>query len=77
VWVYAFIVHIPYLLKLETIDKTTSKRSSKSLRYRNHMEDWSDNELDSLWIAVRRYGKGNWEAISADQSMLLLRNKSP
>lgn len=26
------------------------------------MEDWSENELDSLWIVVRRDGKGNWEA---------------
>lgn len=60
--------------RLESIDKTTSKRSSESLRYRDHMEDWYENELDSMWIAVRRHCKGNWEAISADPSMPLLRN---
>lgn len=41
------------------------------------MEDWSENELDSLWIVVRRDGKGNWEAISADPSKPLSRNKFP
>ncbi|CAI9760022.1 unnamed protein product [Fraxinus pennsylvanica] len=24
---------------------------------------WSENELDNLWIGIRRHGKGNWEAM--------------
>lgn len=27
---------------------------------------WSDEELDSLWIGVRRHGRGNWDSILRD-----------
>ncbi|KAJ4954695.1 hypothetical protein NE237_011478 [Protea cynaroides] len=27
---------------------------------------WSEEELDSLWIGVRRHGKGNWDAMLRD-----------
>ncbi|KAH8496700.1 hypothetical protein H0E87_019444 [Populus deltoides] len=27
---------------------------------------WSDMELDSLWVGVRRHGQGNWEAMLRD-----------
>ncbi|KAF3335805.1 Protein CHROMATIN REMODELING 4 [Carex littledalei] len=30
------------------------------------LHDWSEEELDFLWIGVRRYGVNNWEAILRD-----------
>lgn len=30
------------------------------------LHDWSEEELDFLWIGVRRYGANNWEAILRD-----------
>ncbi|KAL3578887.1 hypothetical protein D5086_020391 [Populus alba] len=30
---------------------------------------WSDVELDSLWVGVRRRGQGNWEAMLRDPSL--------
>ncbi|XP_011013940.1 PREDICTED: uncharacterized protein LOC105117829 isoform X3 [Populus euphratica] len=30
---------------------------------------WSDMELDSLWVGVRRHGQGNWEAMLRDPSL--------
>lgn len=38
---------------------------------------WSELELDVLWVAVRRHGQGNWEAILADPNIKLLKNKTP
>ncbi|KAL8460161.1 hypothetical protein ACS0TY_031898 [Phlomoides rotata] len=32
----------------------------------DHPTTWSEEELDSLWIGVRRHGRGNWEAILRD-----------
>ncbi|KAG8367731.1 hypothetical protein BUALT_Bualt16G0103400 [Buddleja alternifolia] len=33
---------------------------------------WSEEELDCLWIGVRRHGKGNWDAILRDQRLNFL-----
>ncbi|CAI9090933.1 OLC1v1025828C3 [Oldenlandia corymbosa var. corymbosa] len=43
----------------------TSKRSS-GLQLYGYPTAWSDEELDRLWIGVRRYGKGNWEVMLKD-----------
>ncbi|CAK7326060.1 unnamed protein product [Dovyalis caffra] len=32
-------------------------------------DGWSDEELDSLWVGVRRHGQGNWEAMLSDPSL--------
>ncbi|XP_050917342.1 uncharacterized protein LOC127132405 [Lathyrus oleraceus] len=40
------------------------------------VDDWSEAELDALWIAVRKYGEGNWSAMLEDMSMPLLKDKT-
>ncbi|GAU47944.1 hypothetical protein TSUD_99020 [Trifolium subterraneum] len=42
----------------------------------NSQDNWSENELDTLWIAVRKYGIENWEAVLRDPSMQILRSKT-
>ncbi|KAL9150969.1 hypothetical protein ABFS82_11G023500 [Erythranthe guttata] len=31
---------------------------------------WSEEELDCLWIGVRRHGKGNWDSIRMDRRLI-------
>lgn len=38
---------------------------------------WLEEELDSLWIGVRRHGRGNWDAILGDRRLHFLPWKSP
>ncbi|PIN08602.1 hypothetical protein CDL12_18821 [Handroanthus impetiginosus] len=38
---------------------------------------WSEEELDSLWIGVRRHGRGNWEAILRDHRLNFSPWKTP
>ncbi|XP_020532268.1 protein CHROMATIN REMODELING 4 isoform X2 [Amborella trichopoda] len=32
-------------------------------------QPWSEDELDSLWIGVRRHGKGNWDIMLKDSNL--------
>ncbi|KAK9133798.1 hypothetical protein Scep_013326 [Stephania cephalantha] len=36
---------------------------------RSKLESWSENELDALWIGVRRHGKGNWGTMLRDPKL--------
>lgn len=38
---------------------------------------WLEDELDSLWIGVRRYGRGNWDAMLRDPRLHFSPYKSP
>ncbi|KAH6828620.1 hypothetical protein C2S53_006618 [Perilla frutescens var. hirtella] len=38
---------------------------------------WLEEELDSLWIGVRRHGRGNWDAILGDRRLHFLPWKTP
>lgn len=38
---------------------------------------WSEEELDCLWIGVRRHGRGNWDAILRDPRLNFLPWKTP
>lgn len=38
---------------------------------------WLEEELDSLWIGVRRHGRGNWDAILRDRRLHFLPWKTP
>ncbi|XP_020578296.1 protein CHROMATIN REMODELING 4-like isoform X1 [Phalaenopsis equestris] len=40
------------------------------------VDAWSEDELDALWIAVRRHGRGNWDAMLRDPKFKVLKNKS-
>lgn len=39
-------------------------------------ESWSEDELDSLWIGVRRHGKGNWGTMLRDPRLKFSKYKS-
>lgn len=43
----------------------------------DHPTTWSEEELDSLWIGVRRHGRGNWEAILRDWRLHFSAWKTP
>ncbi|KAK1261001.1 hypothetical protein QJS04_geneDACA002228 [Acorus gramineus] len=34
-----------------------------------HLSTWSEQELDSLWIGVRRHGRDNWQAMLKDPKL--------
>ncbi|GKV17995.1 hypothetical protein SLEP1_g28434 [Rubroshorea leprosula] len=48
---------------LENIMLRTGIGSGSSYRKKSKMDIWSEDELDSLWIGVRRHGRGNWDAM--------------
>lgn len=37
--------------------------------YKRHSSPWSEEELDFLWIGVRRYGTNNWNAMLRDRRL--------
>ncbi|KAK6154800.1 hypothetical protein DH2020_009048 [Rehmannia glutinosa] len=51
---------------LENIILRTGAGSSHLLKKKSKMDIWSEDELDYLWIGVRRHGRGNWEAMLLD-----------
>ncbi|KAI4323247.1 hypothetical protein L6164_022868 [Bauhinia variegata] len=46
------------------------------LKWKAPIVSWSEEELDALWVGVRRYGAGNWDAILGDPSLNCLKNKT-
>ncbi|XP_047337447.1 uncharacterized protein LOC124941205 [Impatiens glandulifera] len=65
----------------KNVEKTSKRRKRPASQYQetNLMKhakeayDWSEEELDSLWIGIRRYGQSGWEAMLND-SMLKFSN---
>ncbi|GAB2281270.1 hypothetical protein Dimus_015874 [Dionaea muscipula] len=51
---------------LEHIIMRSGSGSSNSLKRKSKVDEWSEDELDSLWIGVRRHGRGNWDAMLRD-----------
>ncbi|PIN13719.1 hypothetical protein CDL12_13670 [Handroanthus impetiginosus] len=51
---------------LENIILRTGAGSSNLLKKKAKADIWSEDELDYLWIGVRRHGRGNWEAMLRD-----------
>lgn len=49
----------------------------KMLRERLKLDSWSEDELDSLWVGVRRHGRGNWDAMLRDPKLKFSKNKNP
>lgn len=54
---------------LENIMMKTGSGTSNSLRKRLKLVAWSEDELDALWIGVRRHGKGNWDTMLRDPNL--------
>ncbi|KAF3602521.1 hypothetical protein F2Q69_00038928 [Brassica cretica] len=44
---------------------------------KTRVDAWSEDELDSLWIGIRRHGYGNWETILKDPRLKFSKFKSP
>lgn len=54
---------------LDNIMMRTQSAMSKFFKKRLKVDAWSEDELDALWIGVRRYGKGNWDAMLRDPKL--------
>jgi len=50
--------------------------SNKFLKKRSKLDYWSEDELDALWIGVRRHGRGNWDAMLRDPKLKFLNNRT-
>ncbi|KAE9603296.1 putative DNA helicase chromatin regulator PHD family [Lupinus albus] len=61
---------------LENIMMRTGSGSS-SFPKKSKSDGWSEDELDSLWIGVRRHGRGNWDVMLRDPKLKFSRNKTP
>ncbi|KAL4190590.1 hypothetical protein AMTRI_Chr07g25450 [Amborella trichopoda] len=59
------------LRERSTIHGSLSREKKQGLQI-----GWLEEELDSLWIGVRRYGLGNWEAILRDPKFHFLDHRT-
>ncbi|KAF2283012.1 hypothetical protein GH714_043435 [Hevea brasiliensis] len=56
---------------LENIMMRTGSGSNNLYRKKSRIDGWSEDELDFLWIGVRRHGRGNWDEMLRDPDMKL------
>lgn len=61
---------------LENIMMRTGSGSSSLLKKKSKSDGWSEDELDSLWIGVRRHGRGNWDAMLRDPKLKFSKYKT-
>ena len=61
---------------LENIMMITGSGSSNLLKKKSRSDGWSEDELDSLWIGVRRHGRGNWDAMLRDPKLKFSKYKT-
>ncbi|XP_065852202.1 protein CHROMATIN REMODELING 4 isoform X2 [Euphorbia lathyris] len=61
---------------LENIMMRTGSGSNNLFRKKSRIDGWSEDELDFLWIGVRRHGRGNWEAMLRDPRLKFSKYKS-
>ncbi|XP_022979137.1 protein CHROMATIN REMODELING 4-like isoform X1 [Cucurbita maxima] len=61
---------------LENIMIRTGSASGSYFRRKPKADGWSEDELDFLWIGVRRHGKGNWDAMLKDPRLKFSRYKT-
>ncbi|XP_047150090.1 protein CHROMATIN REMODELING 4 [Vigna umbellata] len=61
---------------LENIMMRTGSGSSNLLKKKSKSDGWSEDELDSLWIGVRRHGRGNWDAMIRDPKLKFSKYKT-
>ncbi|KAH6763638.1 hypothetical protein C2S51_014887 [Perilla frutescens var. frutescens] len=62
---------------LENILLRTGAGSNNLLKKKPKLDIWSEDELDYLWIGVRRHGRGNWEAMIMDPRLRFSKYKTP
>lgn len=61
---------------LENIILRTGAVSNNLLKKKPKMDIWSEDELDYLWIGVRRHGRGNWESMIQDPRLRFSKYKT-
>ncbi|XP_022725940.1 protein CHROMATIN REMODELING 4-like isoform X2 [Durio zibethinus] len=63
---------------LENIMMRTGSGSGSGNWYKrkSKVEGWSDDELDFLWIGVRRHGRGNWDTMLRDPRLKFSKYKT-
>uniref|UniRef100_A0A0A9B6L4 Myb-like domain-containing protein n=1 Tax=Arundo donax TaxID=35708 RepID=A0A0A9B6L4_ARUDO len=61
---------------LDNIMMRAQYASSKFSKKRSKLDYWSEDELDALWIGVRRHGRGNWDAMLRDPKLKFLNNRT-
>ncbi|KAK7295156.1 hypothetical protein RJT34_18061 [Clitoria ternatea] len=49
--------------------RTSNEKGKCQEHFKHHPVLWSEEELDFLWIGVRRHGRGNWDAMLRDQRL--------
>ncbi|KAJ4980389.1 hypothetical protein NE237_031226 [Protea cynaroides] len=54
---------------LDSIMMRTGSGSNNFFKKRLKIDAWSEDELDALWIGVRRHGRGNWDAMLRDPKL--------
>ncbi|KAJ0980823.1 hypothetical protein J5N97_009078 [Dioscorea zingiberensis] len=62
---------------LESINMRTGSARSKFSKKRVKLEAWSEDELDALWIGVRRHGRGNWDVMLRDPKLKFSKHRTP
>ncbi|KAK1304302.1 CHD3-type chromatin-remodeling factor PICKLE [Acorus calamus] len=62
---------------LENILMRTGFGSTKLSKKRSRADTWSEDELDALWIGVRRHGRGNWDGMLRDPRLKFSKYKTP
>lgn len=62
---------------LENIMLRTGSGSSNLHRKKSRVDGWSEDELDFLWIGVRRHGRGNWDSMLRDPRLRFSKNRTP
>eukprot|EP00258_Populus_trichocarpa_P037441 XP_024453460.1 protein CHROMATIN REMODELING 4 isoform X2 [Populus trichocarpa] len=61
---------------LENIIMRTGSGSSSLYSKKSKVDVWSEDELDFLWVGVRRYGRGNWDAMLRDPRLKFSKYKT-
>lgn len=61
---------------LDNIMMRAQYASNKFLKKRSKLDYWSEDELDALWIGVRRHGRGNWDAMLRDPKLKFLNHRT-
>ncbi|CAJ1935736.1 unnamed protein product [Sphenostylis stenocarpa] len=61
---------------LENIMMRAGSGSSNLLKKKSKSDGWSEDELDSLWIGVRRHGRGNWDVMLRDPKLKFSKYKT-
>ncbi|XP_038995425.1 protein CHROMATIN REMODELING 4-like isoform X2 [Hibiscus syriacus] len=61
---------------LENIMMRTGSGSRNLYKKKSKVEGWSEDELDFLWIGVRRHGRGSWDAMLRDPRLKFSKYKT-